>query len=118
MAAIADSSMQAATNMMHEYEVKLLLNPTAVLGPDNELTSIFLDKNCKKIYTASWSPRTGKIEKEDNLELIYKKRHVIIGGDIDAALTMASNDGFDACDADDAKYESDFESIIVSPTES
>ncbi|KAJ4169242.1 hypothetical protein NW754_001328 [Fusarium falciforme] len=107
MAAIADSSMQAATNMMHEYEVKLLLNPTA-----------FLDKNRKKIYTASWSPRTGKIENEDNLELIYKKRHVIIGGDIDAALTMASNDGFDACDADDAKYESDFESIIVSPTES
>ncbi|KAH7127271.1 hypothetical protein EDB81DRAFT_598704, partial [Dactylonectria macrodidyma] len=72
MTAIVASSMQAAPNMTPEYEVKLLFRPTAVLDPDNELTSIvlatfdmpptvtklnvqFLDKRSREIYTAGWS---------------------------------------------------------------
>ncbi|KAM6504668.1 hypothetical protein FSOLCH5_015171 [Fusarium solani] len=123
MTAIIASPMQAAPDMTPEYEVKLLLNPTAVLGPDHELTSTvlstfdmpptvtklnvqFLDKSCKEIYTAGWSPRIRKIENEDGLELTYKKRYAIIDGDIDAALTTANNDGFDA---GDAKYEAQVE---------
>ncbi|KAH8656401.1 hypothetical protein BGZ61DRAFT_190428 [Ilyonectria robusta] len=123
MTAIVASPTQAAPNMTPDYEVKLLLNPTAVLGPDNELTSTvlltfdmpptvtklnvqFLDKSCKEIYTAGWSPRIRKTENEDDFELTYKKRYVITGGDIDAALTTANNDGFDA---GDAKYEAQVE---------
>ncbi|KAH7233728.1 uncharacterized protein BKA55DRAFT_522996 [Fusarium redolens] len=123
MAAITDSSAQAAPNMTPEYEVKLLLNPTAVLGPNKKLTSTvlstfdmptsvtklnvqFLDTSCKDIYTAGWSARIRKTEKEDDLELTYKKRYAIIGGDIDVALTTANNDGFDA---GDANYEAQVE---------
>lgn len=123
MAAITDSSAQAAPNMTLEYEFKLLLNPTAVLGPNKKLTSTvlstfdmptsvtklnvqFLDTSCKDIYTAGWSARIRKTEKEDDLELTYKKRYAIIGGDIDVALTTANNDGFDA---GDANYEAQVE---------
>ncbi|KAJ4229746.1 hypothetical protein NW757_014049 [Fusarium falciforme] len=69
MTAIVICPTQAAPNMTPEHEVKLLLKPTAVLGPDNELTSAilstfdtlptvtklnvqFLDTSCKEIYTA------------------------------------------------------------------
>ncbi|KFA67367.1 hypothetical protein S40285_09607 [Stachybotrys chlorohalonatus IBT 40285] len=123
MTAIVDSSTQAAPNMTPDYEVKLLLKPSAVLGPNNELTSTvlstfdmspsviklnvqFLDTTCKDILTAGWSARIRKTENKDDLELTYKKRYDIMGGDIDAALTMAKNDRFDA---DDAKYEAQVE---------
>ncbi|KAM5347657.1 hypothetical protein ACJ41O_007481 [Fusarium nematophilum] len=42
MTTIADSPTQEAPNMMPEYEVKFLLNPTAALGPNKELTSTVL----------------------------------------------------------------------------
>ncbi|KAJ3455567.1 hypothetical protein MRS44_017049 [Fusarium solani] len=123
MAAIVDSSAQAAPNMTPEYEVKLLLEPTAVLGPNKELTSTvlsafnmspsatkqsiqFLDTTSKDIYTAGWSARIRKTENDDDLELTYKKRYPIVGGDIDAALTTANNDGFDASDV---RYEAQVE---------
>ncbi|KAH7133966.1 hypothetical protein EDB81DRAFT_886776 [Dactylonectria macrodidyma] len=123
MTTIVDSSTQAAPNMTPEYEVKLLLKPTAVLDPNKELKSTvlstfdmppsvtelnvqFLDTSNKDLYTAGWSARIRKIEKEDDLELTYKKRYDIISGDIDAALTTANNDGFDA---GDAKYEAQVE---------
>ncbi|KAH7131463.1 hypothetical protein B0J13DRAFT_642167 [Dactylonectria estremocensis] len=123
MTAIVDSSTQAAPNMTSEYEVKLLLKPTAVLSSKKELTSTvlstfdmppsvtklnvqFLDTACKDIYTADWSARIRKTENDDDLELTYKKRYVITGGDIDAALTTANTDGFDASDAN---YEAQVE---------
>jgi hypothetical protein len=116
-------SMQAAPNMTPEYEVKLLLKPTAVLGPDKELESTvlstfnmppngfkqsiqFLDTDNKDIYTAGWSARIRKTENDDGLELTYKKRYAIVGGDIDAALTTANNDGFDSSNV---KYEAQVE---------
>ncbi|KAJ4178700.1 hypothetical protein NW755_012994 [Fusarium falciforme] len=123
MTAIADSSTQAAPNMTPEYEVKLLLKPAAVLDPNKELTSTvlstfhmspsvtkqniqFLDTTSKDIYTAGWSARIRKTENEDDLELTYKKRYAIVEGDIDAALTTANNDGFNA---GDARYEAQVE---------
>ncbi|KAF3158719.1 hypothetical protein TWF788_004525 [Orbilia oligospora] len=68
-AILAASSARAASNMAPDYEVKLLLNPTAVLGTDNKLTPTvlptfgmpttvtkmnvqFLDKSNKEIYNA------------------------------------------------------------------
>ncbi|RYC93793.1 hypothetical protein BFJ63_vAg3431 [Fusarium oxysporum f. sp. narcissi] len=123
MTANAEPSTQAAPNMTPEYEVKLLLKPTAVLGPEKELKSTvlstfdmppsitkqsiqFLDTDSKDIYTAGWSPRIRKTENDDGLELTYKKRYTIVGGDIDAALNTANNEGFDASDV---RYEAQVE---------
>ncbi|KAL2813952.1 hypothetical protein BDW59DRAFT_178111 [Aspergillus cavernicola] len=123
MAGIVVSPTQEMPNMEPEYEVRLQLNPTAVLGPDHELTGTvlatfdmpptvtklnvqFLDNSCKEIYTAGWSPRIRKTEHEDKFELTYKKRYAIMDGDIDAALAVASHHGFDT---GDAKYEAQVE---------
>ncbi|KAL2844501.1 hypothetical protein BJY01DRAFT_235267 [Aspergillus pseudoustus] len=116
-------SPRAEPNMVSEYEVRLRLDPAAVLGPDHRPTGSvlstfdmlptstklnvqFLDMSCKEAYNASWSPRIRKTENEDGFELTYKKRYAITGGDIDAALTAANRDGFDA---DDTKYEAQVE---------
>ncbi|OQE14153.1 hypothetical protein PENFLA_c040G09494 [Penicillium flavigenum] len=90
------------TNMTPNYEVRLLLDPDAVLSPKLELADTvlstfhvastikmnvqFLDTCSKDIYTAGWSARIRKAE-NDGLELTYKKRYAISGVEIDAALT-------------------------------
>ena len=112
-AAVAATAVQAASNMVPDYEVKLLMIPTAVLGTDNKLkptvlstfsmpTSVtkmnvqFLDKNDKEIYNNGWSPRIRKTEGEADFELTYKKRYAVTGDDIDGALTTANTQGFDS----------------------
>ncbi|KAF4170830.1 hypothetical protein CNMCM8694_005647 [Aspergillus lentulus] len=110
--------------MVPEYEVRLQLNPAAVLGPNHELTDTvlstfgipptspiklnvqFLDTSDKELYTAGWSARIRKTENEDDFELTYKKRYTITGGDIDAALAAANNDGFSTASAN---YEAQVE---------
>jgi hypothetical protein len=100
-------------DMTPDYEVKLLLDPAAVLGTDHRLTGAvraafgmpstatklsvqFLDTDGQEIYSHGWSPRIRKTEGESGFELTYKKRYPIAAGDIDAALTTAGDDGFDA----------------------
>ena len=101
--------------MTPDYEVKLLLDPAAVLGSDHKLTSTvrsafgmpstvtkmnvqFLDTNSEEIYSNGWSPRIRRTEGESDFELTYKKRYPITAGDIDGALTTANNQGFNAGD--------------------
>ncbi|GLI73557.1 hypothetical protein PoHVEF18_001775 [Penicillium ochrochloron] len=117
------SPTPAVPNMMPDYEVRLLLNPTAVLSPEHEVMATvlstfempptvtklnvqFLDKSSKELYAADWSARIRKIENEDNFELTYKKRYAVTGGDIEAALLAANNDGFNS---GNAKYEAQVE---------
>lgn len=107
----------AASNMVPDFEVKLLLNATAVLDAANGYkikptvlaafsmpTSVskmnvqFLDTNTQQIYNNGWSPRVRKTEGESNFELTYKKRYPVVGGDINAALTTANSQGFDSTD--------------------
>ncbi|OJJ67787.1 hypothetical protein ASPBRDRAFT_185407 [Aspergillus brasiliensis CBS 101740] len=129
MTGIVDSSAPAVPNMTPDYEVRLLLNPTVVLNPKKELMGTvlstfgipstatmpptatklnvqFLDTCSKEIYTAGWSVRIRKTEGDDEFELTYKKRYAISGGDIDTALTIANNDGFNA---GTTKYEAQVE---------
>jgi hypothetical protein len=111
MSAVAGTPINTKANMVPDYEVRFLLKSTAVLSSDDELTGTvlstfdmtpiatklnvqFLDKSSKEIYKAGWSARIRKSENENKLELTYKKRYTIRGGDIDAALIMANNDGF------------------------
>jgi hypothetical protein len=66
----------------------------------------FLNPSCKETYSAGWSPRIRKTKKEDELKLTYKTRYPITGDDIDAALTAANRDRFNASTA---KYEAQVE---------
>lgn len=109
--------------MVPDYEVKLLMQPSAVLGSDGKLTSTvraafgmpstvtkmnieFLDTNAKDIYTNTWIPRIRKTEGESDFELTYKKRYPIINDNITAALTLANQEGFDSTDTNyDAQVE-------------
>ncbi|KAJ5617883.1 hypothetical protein N7537_002997 [Penicillium hordei] len=108
MTATVISPTKEVPNMTPDYEVKLLLNPTAVLSSKHELTDTvlstfntaptiakinvqFLDTCSKDIYTAGWGGG---------------KRYAITGGDIDAALTTGNSDGFDA---GDTKYKAQVE---------
>ncbi|KAL4861846.1 hypothetical protein BDV12DRAFT_203617 [Aspergillus spectabilis] len=117
------SPTHTTPNMEPEYEVRLQLNPGQVLDHEHKprecvlstfnmpktvtkLNVQFLDTNCKEIYSAGWSPRIRKTEKEDDLELMYKKRYPITGNYIDAALSTANKDGFNA---GAAKYEAQVE---------
>ncbi len=108
----APSVAGAAANMTPDYEVKLLLSPSATLGSDHKLTSAvrtefgmpttvtkmnvqFLDDDLE-IYDEGWSPRIRKTEGESGFELTYKKRYPVTSGNITAALNQANADGFDA----------------------
>ncbi|MCY9692236.1 hypothetical protein [Paenibacillus alginolyticus] len=119
----APKSASAASNMVPNYEVKLLLNPSAVLGSDFKLTSSvktafgmpdtvtkmnvqFLDTNAEDIYNNGWSPRIRKTEGESDFELSYKKRYAITGNDINGALTLANTQGFNS---GDSNYEAQIE---------
>ncbi|KAK4213212.1 hypothetical protein QBC37DRAFT_423535 [Rhypophila decipiens] len=118
-------NVSAASNMVPDYEVKLLMNATAVLDPTKsyklkpsvlsafsmpttvtKMNVQFLDTNTKQIYNAGWSPRIRKTEGESGFELTYKKRYPVSGSDINAALTTANSEGFDSTDTDwDAQIE-------------
>ncbi|OCK94959.1 uncharacterized protein K441DRAFT_686969 [Cenococcum geophilum 1.58] len=121
-----------ASNMVPDYEVKLLMKPSAVLGHDNKLKDMvlstfsmpasvtkmnvqFLDTDTKDIYDNHWSPRIRKMEGASEFELTYKRRYPIsdepndpdgsIEDNIDAVLTTAKNEGFDSTTNYDAQVE-------------
>jgi hypothetical protein len=66
----------------------------------------YLDTNGKDLYAMDWSARVRKTENEDGLELTYKKRYTIVANNIDAALTRANHDGFNASEG---KYDAQVE---------
>lgn len=103
----------AASNMVPDYEVKLLMNPNVVLDADHKLKStvlntfnmptsvtkmnvLFMDTNAKDIYGNTWIARIRKTEGESDFELTYKKRYAIDNGNITEALYKASAEGFDS----------------------
>lgn len=124
--------------MVPSYEVKLLLQPSIVLGSDNKLQSSvlsafsipasvkkmnvqFLDTDTKDLYKNGWILRIRKTEGEDELELTYKKRYAIDDGycgksegDIDASLKMAENDGFNATAMYEAQIEMGYQKQTLS----
>ncbi|CAF3541762.1 unnamed protein product [Fusarium graminearum] len=123
MAANSNIPAGQASNMTPDYEVKLLLKPDTVLNSGNELTSTvlaafdvlpgvinqtiqYLNTNEKHLYSKDWSARVHKTENEDGLELTYKKRYAITANNIDATLTKANDDGFNASEG---KYDAQVE---------
>ncbi len=128
--------VKAASNMVPDYEVKLLMPANAVLGSDDKLKSDvrsafgmsdkvtkmnvqFLDTDGKDIYGNGWSPRIRKKEGDSKFELSYKKRYPIANGNIDAALTKANQEGFDASDTNyEAQVEWGYQNKTLSITRS
>jgi hypothetical protein len=107
--------VNGASNMVPNYEVKLLMDPTKVLGSDFKLlptvlstfampTTVtkmnvqYMDTNAEDIYNNAWSPRIRMMEDASSYEINYKHRIPITGGNINAALTTANSQGFDSSD--------------------
>lgn len=108
-----------ASKLVPDYEVKLLLKPSEVLGSDNKLKDKvrsafnipsstkkmniqFMDTKEKDIYNKGWNLRIRKTENDEEFELTYKKRYSVdeelsppSKDKIDAALRTAEQDGFD-----------------------
>jgi hypothetical protein len=107
-------SSAQSPNMTPDYEVRLQLDPERVLNSDHQLIDAvrdnfsmtetvkmnvqFLDKCSNEIFDAGWNVRLRLVEKKDEFELTYKKRYDIEGGNIEAALIKANDDGFDSVD--------------------
>lgn len=108
-------SVQAAPNAVPAYEVKFIADPEAVLTSDGRVQEnviqklglalvpqaigvAYYDTEQLELDEQGWNVRFRKKEDKDNYELTYKKRYPVINGDIDAALTLANQEGFDASD--------------------
>jgi hypothetical protein len=109
------SEVSAAANAVPSYEVKFLAKPETVLESGGSLRSeviqafgiasvpqaigvAYYDTNNLELDAEGWNVRFRKKEDKDNYELTYKKRYPIVNGDINAALSLANQEGFDASD--------------------
>ncbi|WCT57243.1 hypothetical protein PQ456_06960 [Paenibacillus kyungheensis] len=103
-----------AANLTPTYEVKFMLDDD-ILNSDltiqSEVQNAFdlpakaqkiaveyFDTSDKQLDSEGWNVRFRKKEDKDNFEMTYKKRYSIANGDINAALTLANQQGFDASD--------------------
>jgi len=122
----------ADPNMTPNYEIHLDMDPTKVLGSDFKLTPTvlstfgmpttvtkmnvqYLDTDSEDLYNNHWDARIRNMEGSSDFDLTYKFRLPIGNGDINAALTQANTDGFDAGDTGyDAQVEWGYTSETLS----
>ncbi|MFJ2047185.1 CYTH domain-containing protein [Paenibacillus sp. O199] len=105
----------AAANAVPAYEVKFLAKPELVLNTDGtprseviqtlglnstarNISAEYFDTNALNLNQAGWDVRFRKKDDKNNYELTYKKRYPVINGDVNAALTLANQEGFNASD--------------------
>ncbi len=105
----------AAANAVPAYEVKFLAKPELVLNTDGtprseviqtlglsstarNISAEYFDTNTLNLDQQGWNVRFRKKDDKNNYELTYKKRYPVINGDVNAALTLANQEGFDASD--------------------
>ncbi|KOY17270.1 hypothetical protein AMS66_06575 [Paenibacillus xylanivorans] len=105
----------AAANAVPAYEVKFLAKPELVLNTDGtprseviqtlglsstarSISAEYFDTNALNLDQQGWNVRFRKKDDKNNYELTYKKRYPVINGDVNAALTLANQEGFDASD--------------------
>ena len=105
----------AAANAVPAYEVKFLAKPELVLNNDGtprsetiqtlglnaaprHINVEYFDTHALGLDAEGWNVRFRKKDDKNNYELTYKKRYPVINGDIDAALTLANQEGFDSSD--------------------
>ncbi|MEK4851668.1 hypothetical protein NST04_17615 [Paenibacillus sp. FSL H7-0756] len=107
--------VSAAANAVPAYEVKFLADPDLVLdssgSPRSEVVDAldldstpqairveYFDTNMLELNSKGWDVRLRKKENKSDYELTYKKRYPVVNGNIQAALTLANQEGFDASD--------------------
>lgn len=107
--------VRAEENMIPTYEVKFLLDSFQVLNSDKLLKKtyrdlfetgsdyekigvLFLETTERDFGNEGWINRIRVEEDASEFELTFKKRYEITDGDIDAALSMANQEGFDVTD--------------------
>lgn len=105
----------AAANAVPAYEVKFLAKPELVLNNDGtprseaiqtlglnaaprHINVEYFDTHALGLDAEGWNVRFRKKDDKNNYELTYKMRYPVINGDIDAALTLANQEGFDSSD--------------------
>ncbi len=108
-------TVHAAKNMTPTYEVKFLLDSNQVLNSDHLLKKeyrnyfetgsdyltmgiLYLDTEMQDFNNQGWINRIRVKEGKSDFELTYKKRYSIQNGNIEEALTLANQEGFDATD--------------------
>lgn len=112
-AGLTAAPARADANAVPNYEIKLNLGPTALdatgaptatvrtafgIGMSSKSLSYnFFDTSPLDLNGAGWSARLRHKSGKD-FDLNYKKRFPITGGNIDAALTTANQQGFDSSD--------------------
>ena len=114
----------AANMEIDGVEVKYLLDPEKVLGEDKQPTEEalkllgwtgkvknrgmqFLDTAEKAYNGAGWSNRVRIKQGDEEYDITFKKRYAVENGDIEAALTLAAQEGFTA-DLEDFEAELDW----------
>lgn len=131
LASILNESNIMRSSLVPDYEVKLLLKQSEVLGSDNELKAEVLsafaissssknmnieivDNKNRDIHRNGWNLRIRKRGDEKKLEMTYKKRYPIADGgfgvtesnaNIDTALRTAEQDGFHTTSPSEAQVE-------------
>lgn len=124
----------AKSNMVPNYEVKLLLDSDKVLNSNKELKKSYCtlfntDKNYKEISvlyidtedkafnSEGWINRIRVKEDSSKFELSYKKRYTVSGGNITAALAKANTEGFDSSDTNyEAQIDWGYNNMTLSIT--
>jgi len=108
-------TVHAAKNMTPTYEVKFLLDSNQVLNSDHLLKKeyrnyfetgsdyltmgiLYMDTEMQDFNNQGWINRIRVKEGKSDFELTYKKRYSIQNGNIEEALTLANQEGFDATD--------------------
>ncbi|OSZ99866.1 hypothetical protein A9Z42_0007220 [Trichoderma parareesei] len=112
-ALILTAVMAADGPMVPDYEVHLLMNPSAVLGSDFKLTPTvlstfampttvtkinvqYLDTITEDFHVNGWSCRIRNVENKSGFDLTYKWRLPVNNGDINGALNTAFSDGWNS----------------------
>lgn len=105
----------AAENMVPTYEIKFLLDSDQVLNKDHRLKKeyrnyfetgsdyltmgiLYMDTETQDFNNQGWINRIRVKEGKSDFELTYKKRYPIQDGNIEEALMLANQEGFDATD--------------------
>lgn len=106
----------AGENAVPAFEVKFLLDDAKVLNEEHKLNEAYCNEFKVDGYTTNviqyletpdyafngegWVNRIRYKEKKDKHDITFKKRYSVTDNDIEAALTKANEDGFDADNKD------------------
>lgn len=115
MVTVFPRTAYAAENVVPTYEVKFLLDSDQVLNKDHRLKKenrdyfdtssdyltmgiLYLDTETQDFNSQGWINRIRVKEGKSDFELTYKKRYPIQDSNIEEALTLANQEGFDKTD--------------------